>query len=702
MSYTKNFPGDGGIQLAIVGGGDITDPQESQSCGQKIWSPLEHQDGEVKLDDLAFSPMMHSPTGFSQQSFHGAMDPGSLVYVMKTLGQNQVQILGQANDLLNFGGGQSGAMGGQGGGGKSLMNGSTVQELMNREIKILVPPQIKEGESRGAKVRLIKEKGKQHKHALLNGLPSHGALFDISGWKIPQITDVPTAKQHYQDIQSNDLMSMLPGELSSLGGMMQGLLSSLGSTKGAGGGKGMGGGASAGGGSGGYKTKTDYTLVDNVPNAKVVINGNTSSDIVSVPNTSITSTSTGSSNANSRSTNLEASVSFLGDNTAFTTNSSTNNFNPDSTVKSNTSTLVEKSGSTTTATTTEVKTTTTVEDGEYDTNYLSGDLKLGKAILRYTARKFDKELKPRVNITVAKTVTQEQVNNSTQEASNNYSQTSTTTTEKTETLRTSVQNFEGTYTEYYGADSEITRMDIIMNTVKPEIQDAINSISLLIQGMESGGTGSFMTANRVHLETYLDNACDLFCQVTSVTDLMNTLKRLQHDESLFGLDKLEQIQVAQNTAWGTANTYVAANGDLITIFSEAQLKQQADELADMLSSIASPSVTGMANANATESANTANANNRIVSTTVPSPGQGGFKPSQNPGGGGSGGGKGGNMFGKHAETLMDMLKRMPSEHQKDAKNLHKNLNQGPDHTKLWKIVEKTLQGGNPIDVNLFK
>lgn len=694
--YPKNFPGDGGIQLGIIGGGDITDPQESQSCGQKVWSPLEHQDGNVELDHLAFSPMSHSPTGFSQQSFHGAMDPGSLVYVMKTMGQNQVQILGQANDMLNFGGGQSGAMGGQGG-GSSLMNSSTVKKLMNREIKILVPPQIKEGESRGAKVRRIKEKGKQHKHSLLNGLPSHGALFDLSGWKIPQLNDVPTAKQHYQDMGTNGLFGMLPGELMSLGGMMQGMMSSIGSTGGAGGGGGMGGGASAGGGAGGYQTKTPYTMVDNVPNSKVVVNGTSSSSVVSVSNTYNAAAST----TNTTPT-LEASVSFLGDNTSFSSSGSVNTFNPDATTYTNTSSLVETVGSTTTTSTTTTQTTTSLESGEYDPNYLSDELKLGKGIVRYIARKFDQELKARVNVDVAKTVTQEEVNASAQDAANNFSQASTTTTTKTESLQTLVQNFEGTYSQYYGANTDITRMDIVMHNLKPELQDAVNSMSLLIQGMESGGTGSFLTANRVHLETYLDNACDLFCQVNSITDLMSTLKRLQHDETLFGLDKLEQIAVSQNTAWGTANTYIAANGELITAYSNTQLQQQAAALAEMLSISNSPSVTGMANPNATSTANTANANNRIVSTTVPSPGQGGFQPSQQSGGGGKGGGQGGNMFGKHAETLMDMFKRMPQDHEKDANKLHKNLNQGQDHTKLWKIVEKTLKGGNPIDVQNLK
>lgn len=236
MTYPKNFPGQ--IQIGVIGGGDITDPAGDQSCNQRIYSPLEHNPDGVKLQHLAFSPMSHSPTNHSQQSFPGCLDPGSLVYVLKNTGQNQVTILGQANDLHNS---ETNRIAGN----MDLMSNPIVNELMNRTIEILIPPNIEEKEERGAKVKKIKEKGKEHSHNLLKGLPTHGALFAMSGLRLPDVKKVPTALQHYQNLMTDDMMNNMPGSLMSLGQMFQGLMGGLGG--GGGGGGGAGGGAGAGG-----------------------------------------------------------------------------------------------------------------------------------------------------------------------------------------------------------------------------------------------------------------------------------------------------------------------------------------------------------------------------------------------------------------------------------------------------------------------
>jgi len=117
MAGFQNSLGDSGTILGIVVGGDKNDPNnfdEGHGSLLRIMSPTEHG-SEVDPSHIALSPMSHSPTGFSQNSFQGALDPGSLVYFSKSLGQNQVNILGQANDTL----------GGEAGGGNlgSLMNG---------------------------------------------------------------------------------------------------------------------------------------------------------------------------------------------------------------------------------------------------------------------------------------------------------------------------------------------------------------------------------------------------------------------------------------------------------------------------------------------------------------------------------------------------------------------------------------------------
>ena len=214
MSYPKNFPSGAQIQVALVAGGDITDPAKDQSCNQRLFSPLEHSDQGVKIQHLAFSPMMHSPTNGSQQTFHGTMDPGSLVYVLKTTGQNGGIIIGQANDLLNWDRRSK---------GNDDLIGTTANELFKRTIKINIPPDIEEKVEKGAKVKKIKEKGREHSHDVLKGLPSHGALHGMSGWKIPQMNNIPTAVQNFSGITTNDMLMNMPGQLMSIGGMFRGL-----------------------------------------------------------------------------------------------------------------------------------------------------------------------------------------------------------------------------------------------------------------------------------------------------------------------------------------------------------------------------------------------------------------------------------------------------------------------------------------------
>lgn len=233
MAGYGNFPGpQSGIQPGIVVGGHHNDPDSEHTSGMRIKSPLEHGDG-VNISDLNFAQMMHTPSGFSQNSFQGVLDPGSLVYILKNVGTPGGIILGQGNPKLNQGGGA-------GGGGQSLMGGD-FQQARQQDIGVSVPPDIQEGEERGAKVRKIKEKGQMHSLSLLDGFPVHGALFDMTGFRIPEMKNIPTAKQKGNQMMTNDMMDQLQGTIGNLGGMLQGLMK----------GGGMGGFGGRGGGGGG-------------------------------------------------------------------------------------------------------------------------------------------------------------------------------------------------------------------------------------------------------------------------------------------------------------------------------------------------------------------------------------------------------------------------------------------------------------------
>lgn len=226
------------VELGLIASNGGDHPKD-ESSNQKVILPATHDPKNVKQEHLAFSPMMNAPTALGQQTFHGELDPGSLVYFLKFPGQTGGVILGQANDLVNYDKNQSG---GGAGGGKDLLGAQFFQELFNREVNVNVPPDIEDAEVNGAKVKKVKEKNKKHKHSLLKGLPSHGASFPMSGYRIPEVKNVPTAKQEFSNIPTNDMLSNLPGSPMSLGSMFSGL-----GFGGGGGGSGGGTGAAASG-----------------------------------------------------------------------------------------------------------------------------------------------------------------------------------------------------------------------------------------------------------------------------------------------------------------------------------------------------------------------------------------------------------------------------------------------------------------------
>lgn len=241
----NNNPFGGIVELGLIASGGKSkdgDHPKDESSNQKVILPGTHDPKNVKQEHLAFSPLMTSPTALGQQTFHGALDPGTLVYFLKNPGQTGGIILGQANDLVNYDKGQQGGAEG----GKDLLGADFFQKLFDRETDVNIPPDIEDAEVNGAKVKKVKEKDKKHKHSLLKGLPSHGAAHAMSGYRIPEVKDVPTAKQQFSDIMSNDMLSQLPGQVMSLGNMFKGLGFGGGGGGGQGGGQGQGDGGTGG------------------------------------------------------------------------------------------------------------------------------------------------------------------------------------------------------------------------------------------------------------------------------------------------------------------------------------------------------------------------------------------------------------------------------------------------------------------------
>ncbi|NDB59779.1 hypothetical protein EB001_15225, partial [bacterium] len=217
------FPGpDSKFSVAATG----KKKASNHSGDQSFYSIIDHGKG-VKPEDMALSPMLNSPTAFMQQAFPGALDPGTPVVVLKQLGEVGGIILGQSNTVKNGGDNETGS--------GNLGSSGIVSELSSTTRNVNIAPDIQEVEEDGVKIRKIVEKGQQHALDLLDGLPIHGALFDIAGFRLPEITNVPTAKQTNDGMASVQSLQQMAGQIMSLGQMIQGLAGNKGAGGGAGG-----------------------------------------------------------------------------------------------------------------------------------------------------------------------------------------------------------------------------------------------------------------------------------------------------------------------------------------------------------------------------------------------------------------------------------------------------------------------------------
>jgi len=500
MSGYNNFPGpDSKIQVALVDSRESTD---DHSCNQKCYSPTHHGD-DVDFDHLMQNPMLNGASGFLQQIFGGTVDPGTPVIVLKSLGEPGGIILGQSNTVRKSNK------------ENNVPGMNKINDLTSHELPINVPPDIKEVEENGVKIRKIVEKGIQHKLELLDGLPINGALFDMTGFRLPDIKNIPTAKQTNDQMFNEDIMQKLSGQIMSLGQMFQ----SLSGNKGAG-----------GGGSG------------------------------------------------------------------FGNGSFNNNFIP------------------------------------AGANNGAGGITFGGGL--------------------------------------------------------------GTNSIAAKDAPENTPMYSIMQGLSPEMQSAVNSLSILVQGLETANGVAFYTGDVVHEETYLDNAQKLLRQVDSLDDLMYVLNRLQWDTSLFGRDKLSNVVNQIETAWGVALQEIDYNGNVVVTYSLEDANNEMSFANTMTSNTSSPALGYFSGDDPSYSINATGASS-------------GFNKQQNNNKTdnisgllgqieGLAQGMGQNMFGESAETMKEMWKRMTREQENDAKIMHEKLNQNDDAQKMTKIIESTVKGGKPL------
>lgn len=445
----------GQLTPVVCAGGNknsATGTSERQDGSAPMFDPCRHSQQDVNIEDMWFSGMSVSPTAFSQNMFMAPPDPGAIGLMLKQAGEPGGLLVGLMNTVRDGGSGD-------GIGGSDFMNGPIMQQLKNEKIPVNTPPDCKETEERGCKIRKVVEKGEEHSLGLLDGLPIHAALHQMTGFKQPEIKKVPTAKTKNDKMMTNQMMEQLAGQVMSMAKMFQGLASK---------GKGGAGGAppASGGGAG----------------------------------------------------------------------------------------------------------------------------------------------NPRGN----------------------------------------------------------TYMQDIMGSVNPQMQTAINSLSKLVQGIDTSDGTEYVTGSTVDEDTYLQNSANLLSQVTTLDDLMQTMQRLQWDTTLFGQEKLKPTEYVFDTAHGAVTQVVNFDGSIDIIY------------------------TGNTRNNMNSWAN-------VISNPEQSPGGAG---SQSPSSGGGQGGQAGSMmqqmFGKSSQIMQEMFKRLSPKQEKEAKKMHKKLNQSETAKKLHNIFKETSEGGEPL------
>jgi hypothetical protein len=183
---------------------DREDP--TKTGGHRIFCPQLHGK-DVKVEDLPFCRFMVPPGQGSATTNFGALDYGQMVYFKKDKGEGGTGLgtivgLPQTKRKSN-----------------NNMPGNTslvtflpqISEALNKELPVRIRPDIEEAMENGARVRKVKEKGKNHKHTLLDGIAGHGAAYPLNGTVLPQIKNVSTGVEAVSNVLTSSLQSLLPG-----------------------------------------------------------------------------------------------------------------------------------------------------------------------------------------------------------------------------------------------------------------------------------------------------------------------------------------------------------------------------------------------------------------------------------------------------------------------------------------------------------
>lgn len=220
MSRTIDPTLENNLVVGFCVGGHDADPAPEQDGGVRVYLP-QIQGNNVKKEHIGFSRTLMPANKSGAVEFNGVVDPGQALLCMKSgaPGDSTVVILGSL-PVTRKDGGQPG----------NINLNSAFQNLVEAfrtELRINIPPNVKETMVDGARVRQLQEKGQKHKHDLLKGMLSSGASYPLAGMPHKQLSNVSTATQSFSNILTSSMMSALPGTSFSVGNILNSLSSSV-------------------------------------------------------------------------------------------------------------------------------------------------------------------------------------------------------------------------------------------------------------------------------------------------------------------------------------------------------------------------------------------------------------------------------------------------------------------------------------------
>jgi hypothetical protein len=217
ISRHLNNASESNFTIGYCVGGHDGNPAPNQDGGIKVYQ-AHHMGNGVSTDHIGFSPVMMQPNQGGATEFNGCVDPGQALVCMRTKepdGATSLVVVGCLQPSRQDGGSP------QNNNLNTALN--ALVTAFATTINVFPAPNVTETIRDGARIRQIQEKGFQHKHDLLKGIPSSGSMYPLAGLIQKQITGISTATQSFSNIITGSMMAALPGTNFSLGNLLTSL-----------------------------------------------------------------------------------------------------------------------------------------------------------------------------------------------------------------------------------------------------------------------------------------------------------------------------------------------------------------------------------------------------------------------------------------------------------------------------------------------